>query len=139
MASAVAVRPATATARGLPRMASATGASTNVVVSSTSLPVARSATASRASSPSAAASPSRAGREPVTLFSSTSCAILALRRIAEEPLDQHRVLPLAVELPVAALDPHLGEARGAVQREACLVRGEDATGQLVVPGVFGGL
>src|SRR3954466_4172974 len=120
-------------------MASPTGASTKVVVSSTSLPVARSTTASRASSPRATASPSRAGREPVTLFSSTSGAILALCGLSEQPFDQHRVLPLAVELPVAALDPHLGEARGPVEGEAGVIGGEDAAGQLVVPGVLGGL
>ena len=55
--------------------------------------------------------------------------------LAEQPLDEHAVAPLAVELPVAALDPDLVEACRAVDGAARRVRGEDPRGELVVAGV----
>ena len=54
-----------------------------------------------------------------------------VRGLAEQPLDEHAVLPLAVEPAVAPLDPDLGEAGGEMDGSARGVVGEDARGQLV--------
>lgn len=59
---------------------------------------------------------------------------LAVRRLSEQPLDQHAVHPLAVELAVAALHADLGEPCAAVSGAAGLVGSEDAAGELVEPG-----
>ena len=65
------------------------------------------------------------------------CCGRAVGRLAEEPLDQHAVLPLAVEPPVAALDPDLLEAGRAMDGPARLVGGEDAARQLVQAAALG--
>ena len=59
--------------------------------------------------------------------------------LAEQALDEHAVLPLAVEAAVAALDADLLEAGGQVRGAARGVVGEQAAGELVEPGRLGGL
>ena len=61
----------------------------------------------------------------------------AVRRLAEEPLDQDAVLPLAVEPAVAALDADLREAGRAMHGAAGRVGGEDPARQLVDPAALG--
>ena len=63
---------------------------------------------------------------------------LAVRGLAEQPLDEHAVAPLAVEPAVAALDPDLLEAGRAMHRAAGGVGGEHARGQLVVAAALRG-
>src|SRR5215218_1035610 len=60
------------------------------------------------------------------------------RGLAEQPLDEHAVAPLAVEPAVAALDADLVEPRRGVDRAARRVGREDARGQLVVAGALCG-
>src|SRR3954462_3066973 len=57
----------------------------------------------------------------------------AVGRFAQKPLDQHAVLPLPVEAPVAALDADLLEPGRAMHGAARCVGGEDAARQLVEP------
>ncbi len=59
------------------------------------------------------------------------------RGVAEQPLDQHAVLPATVEAAMAALDAHLVEPRGEVGGAARRVVGEHAAGELVEPGALG--
>src|SRR3954468_14112038 len=66
--------------------------------------------------------------------SSVRCALC---RFAQEPLDQHAVLPLAIEAPVAALDADLLEAGRAMHGAAGRVGGEDAARELVEPAALG--
>src|SRR4051794_7887838 len=61
----------------------------------------------------------------------------ALGRFAQKPLDQHAVLPLPVEAPVAALDADLLEPGRAMHGAARCVGGEDAARQLVEPAALG--
>src|SRR4051794_7485620 len=61
----------------------------------------------------------------------------ALGRFAQQPLDQHAVLPLPVEAPVAALDADLLEPGRAMHGAARCVGGEDAARQLVEPPALG--
>src|SRR3954451_5228136 len=56
----------------------------------------------------------------------------ALGRSAQKPLDQHAVLPLPVEAPVAALDADLLEPGRAMHGAARRAGGEDAA-----PSLFG--
>src|SRR4051794_7050756 len=66
-----------------------------------------------------------------------SSARCALGRFAQEPLDQHAVLPFAIQAPVAALDADLLEARRAMHGAARHVGREDAARQLVEPAALG--
>jgi Transposase domain (DUF772) len=66
-------------------------------------------------------------------------AALSLARrcgFAEQPFDENAVLPLAVELAVAALDTDLFKAGGAVCGAAGVVVGEDAAGEFVQATAF---
>src|SRR4051812_50163609 len=54
----------------------------------------------------------------------------AVGRFAQKPLDQHAVLPLPVEAPVAALDADLLEPGRAMHGAARCVGGEDAARSL---------
>ena len=59
------------------------------------------------------------------------------RGLAEQPFDEHAVLPLAVETPVALLHADLPEPGGEVCGAAGAVVGEDAAGQLVEAASLG--
>ena len=58
------------------------------------------------------------------------------RGLAEEPLDEHAVLPHAVEPTMAVLDADLPEAGGEVRGPAGLVVDEDPAGELVEPAAL---
>ena len=55
----------------------------------------------------------------------------SVARIAEQSLDEHAVLPLAVQAAVSRLDPYLVEPGSPMCGEARRVGGEDAAGELV--------
>ena len=134
--------------RAWPATASANGASTNVgredqtssaarCRSPRARPAARARAATQRATPGRRA-PVRAARRACAVTNHCADPIRAIsaRGVAQQSFDQDRVLPLAVEPAVAALDADLGEARGAVQREAGVVGGEDAAGELVVAGLL---
>ena len=82
--------------------------------------------------PGAGARAARRARTPTSTRSRRH-----VRSVAQQPLHEHAVAPLAVEAPVPALDPDLLESRRDLDRPARGIGREDARRELVIARPFG--